>query len=361
MISQIEIRNFQSLRHVALELSPLTVIVGASSSGKSAFTRALKTLTGNQRGHAFITHGERITTIKAVTDRGTITLKRGKSTDDNEYVTIPSEDPSGQIVYTKLAGTVPEEVSAFIGIAAKDPLNFAGQFDRPYLLDDSGSEVARVLGSLTNVSIIFEAARESNRQKLSQAGLLKTRATDFAVIKEKIEDYRPLKNQLLAVTEAEKNLATVLQLRTSITKIARHIEILDLVSGVLVKLETILASPLPDIAPIIAQQRRIKILSSHTDAWLNAELNLGKAETILALHVPDAATIATAAARLKHFQSVISTVKGLQGTYRTATADLAAAEAEEAELTDKYTEMLITAGTCPTCQQSTNELEHTHA
>jgi DNA repair ATPase RecN len=322
LLSRITIDYFQSLHHIDLELGNLTVIVGASSSGKSAFTRAVRTLTSNARGAAFITHGERICTIKAVTDNGIVTLKRGKATDDNEYTLVPADPNQQQKTYTKLGGSVPEEVSAFIGIKAKDPINYAGQHDKPYLLGDdtSGGEIARTLGALTNVSIIFEAARESNRRKLNNAGTLKTRAADIALIRAKAEHYKPLKAQLAAMEEAEKNLA-------------RAVKITD----------------------------KLRILSDALDTLELSESVLSRLGTILDVEVPDASTITAAAERLALFQDTLSTITAQAAAQRAATADHVAAEALHTQLNDTYTEALIAAGTCPTCNQGTETLEHSHA
>lgn len=238
MIHEIEIKNFQSLKDVKVQLQPFTVIVGRSSSGKSAFTRALRTLTSNRRGHAFITNGERLTTIKAHTDKGTVTLTRGKAAADNSYtLTTPTDDPSttaAKQVFTKLGGETPEEVSRFLGISAKDPINYASQFDKPYLLDESQGEAARVLGALTNVHVIFEGARESNRRKLNHSQELKMKAGDLEAIKEKIPQIQAISQQDKALQDAEVTIAQaqrtqqkIISLRSTIetlTVATRHIE-----------------------------------------------------------------------------------------------------------------------------------------
>lgn len=215
MLQSIEVRNFQSLHHVSLTLAPLTVIVGPSSSGKSAFGRAVRMLASNARGTSFITHGETVCTVTAVTDRGRVTLRKGK---EDSYVVIPHPDQhdsgiehpdlSLQQTFTKLAGSVPEEVSAFLGIPPKDAINFAGQFDRPYLLDDTGNEVARTLGDLTNVTMVLEAAREGRRLSLAQNSTLKTRRADLAADEARIDEYRPLKDQRAALERAETLIVT---------------------------------------------------------------------------------------------------------------------------------------------------------
>lgn len=227
MIESLHVQHFQSLDDVTLELAPFTVIVGPSSSGKSALTRALHTLIANRRGHAFISHGERTASITARTSQGTVTLTRGKGTADNSYVIIPS-DPAHplapQTTYSKLGGDVPVEVSRFLGIDPKDPIAFASQFDKPYLLDDSPAEIARTLGSLTNATVLMEGARESNRRKLDARRTLTTRQEDLAAIQERVPGYRALAAQQTALTEAEQAVERARALSQEIESLTRAVE-----------------------------------------------------------------------------------------------------------------------------------------
>lgn len=243
MIQRVEIRNFQSLRHVQLEPGKLTVIVGPSSVGKSAFTRALRTVTSNRRGAEFITHGERTASISLTTDRGTVTLTRGKGTTDNAYIVIPADDPTAQRTYTKLGGETPPEVSQFLGIPARDPINYAGQFDKPYLLDETAGEVARILGGLTNVNVIFDAARESNRQKLASAATLRTRADDLEAVQARLPEFRSLKAQEQALTRAEQHISTATQLQRQINALALAIDALEISAALITRLTPLANRP----------------------------------------------------------------------------------------------------------------------
>lgn len=227
MIESIHVQHFQSLDDVRLELAPFTVIVGPSSSGKSALIRAIHTMIANRRGHAFISHGERIASITVRTAHGTVTLTRGKGTSDNAYVIIPS-DPSHplapQRTYSKLGGDVPVEVTQFLGIDPKDPIAFASQFDKPYLLDDSPAEIARTLGALTNATVLLEGARESNRRKLDSKRTLTMRQADLQSIQERVPAYRALAEQRAALSEAETQIESARAIQSQIDSLTRAIE-----------------------------------------------------------------------------------------------------------------------------------------
>jgi DNA repair ATPase RecN len=315
MIKKISVRNFQSLKHVEMELAKFTVIVGPSSVGKSAFTRSLKLLTENKRGDDFITYGERVTTVAAETDKGKVVIQRGKGKDDNSYTLVDLDGK--QEKWTKLNGSTPVEVTKFLGIKPKDPLNYASQFDKPYLLAEGASDVARELGELTNVSIIFNAARESNRQKTTNSTVLKSKSEDLTAILAKMDIYRGLKEQLGAIDEAEQALEE-----------AR------------------------------ALSQRISMLDKAQDVYRLALDTQKQLEPLLEIVVPDETPVLKAHARLQKFDQIVAEIKSASAAAKTAQIELEEATMAESSLDLKYTEVLRLAGTCPTCGQGTTHLEH---
>jgi len=304
MIHEVHVRNFQSLHDVEVELGGLTVIVGPSSVGKSAFMRAMKTLTSNRRGAEFISHGERTAAISAKTDKGTVTLTRSRGTSDNAYIVTPA-DPGHPLApqreFTKLGGETPPEVSDFLGIQARDPINYAGQFDKPYLLDDSASEVARTLGSLTNVNVIFEAARESNRRKLQAAATFRTRSEDLQAITNKIPGYRALKSQAEELTRAEEHI-----------RAARTLEL-----------------------KADALERAIEQLAA-------AEVAIEQHRAAAERHIPSAEAILSAQERLSRLTTAIKASQAASEAHRSAQSTLLRAEEALAEQEEAYTELIGT-------------------
>lgn len=254
MINGIEIRNFQSLHHVSLTLAPLTVIVGPSSSGKSAFTRALRLLTSNARGTTFISTGARTAQVIASTDRGTISISRGA---ENAYTLIPTDSP--QQSFTKLAAAVPEEVTAFLGIAPGDPLNFSSQFDKPYLLSDSPAEVARTLGALTNVNVVFEASREANRRRLATSATLRTRASDIDSLTASLEDLPAIKAQAQSLEEATALLIKAEAINEEFLGLSSTASTLQEAA---VKLKSIKHPIIPDISKLLSTHASITALQA---------------------------------------------------------------------------------------------------
>ena len=283
-VHSLEVRHFQSLHHVEIEVAPLTVIIGPSSSGKSALTRAIRTLYANRRGADFIEHGERIASITARTDKGTVTLTRGKGTDDNAYVVTPS-DPghplAPQAKYTKLGGETPPEVTQFLGIDGKDPVSFASQFDKPYLLDDSPAEVARTMGALTNVDVIFSASREANRQRLHDSQILKTRSADLETIKEKIPAYRALKEQAAHLTEAEGLIERARTIQSQIDALSTAARTLAIAESHIETTSQALDIVVPDEKPLVEAHQKLTALTQAVRAWGLENRRVAEAEALL--------------------------------------------------------------------------------
>jgi DNA repair ATPase RecN len=210
-LTHLAVRGFQSLKQVDLDLGTFTVIVGPSSSGKSALIRAFRALASNVRGSGVITRGQKQMAITATLDDGLkVTLERG---DRSSAYRLTGD---GDHQFTKLAGEVPELVSKALRLdPGADSINFAGQFDKPYLLDESGATVARQLGELTNVNTIFEAVRSANKIRASAQSTLKTRRADLEDVKTGLKEFSGLSTQLKALTvvQALNGQRTVLQSR----------------------------------------------------------------------------------------------------------------------------------------------------
>lgn len=315
MIERIAVKNYQSHTHTDISLGGLTVLVGPSSSGKSAVTRAIRALASNETGKSFITHGEATMQVQAVTDRGTVTLTKGRPEDSYVILDAGSREPRR---YTKLGGAVPPDVTDALGIAPRDAVNFAGQFDMPYLLRTSAAEVARVLGELTNVSAVFEAARESLRRKSSFSATLRTREADAASADRRALDFEDLEAQQRALAAAEGQL-------------------------------------------FLAEraQERLSALDDATASLRTASAALRAAESRTAA-LPDLGPAVALRGRLDALDGLVARLRASSGAHSAAVAGIDGLREARAALDEEYGTLLREAGTCPTCHQSTKEI-HAHA
>lgn len=307
MLKRLRIRNYQSHVDTDIELGNFTVLEGQSSSGKSAVVRALNALSSNQTGKDFITHGATTCQISAETDKGTLVLTKGKPEDSYVILEEGSDTPKK---FTKLGGGVPQDVSDFLGIAPKDPINFAGQFDMPFLLRSSASEVARVLGELTNVSVIFEASRQALTKRNAFNQKYKVREGDIERLKAQETNFAGLEEQDAALDKAELFIAEAKQKSKVLSDIQDAVRTVSVARARLQAAQAKTETPLPDIQPIVELLKQKKEIETLT------------------------ATMSRSAA-----------------TKREALARIAQAEEAIASLEAEYEQVLREAGTCPTCQQ----------
>jgi len=351
MFKNIQVRNYQSLKFIDVELGALTIVVGASDSGKSAFFRAINTLVSNQRGSDFITHGEKLCTITAELTQGKIELGRGSGTKDNYYEIT---DENGPRKFTKLSGTVPEEVSDFLKIHPKDPINFASQFDKPYLLDSKEygpSEVARILGALTNVNILFEGARESSRQKNETNATLKIRVEDFNTTESKLETYDSLEEDIKKVEEAEILVEDAKRSTEMLNKLVRAVREIEEAEETLESLQDILSVEIPSVSDITSQVSLLQTLTTVIESIQKDENLIQSLQQILSNDVADISTIEKQVAELNKLQALINSIAEDEATITSNDITLISLNTEIEEIDNEYHDILVKEGMCPTCGQ----------
>lgn len=221
MIENISVQDFQSIESGKVDLGKFTVFTGPSSSGKSAFLRALHGLTRNSFNPSQVRLGQSVTTVSAIVDGRKVEAVRGKSKstyklDDEEY--------------TKAGRAVPEDVEAVLSMPLVADLesSFATQFDKPYLIADPGSTGAKVLGTLTNVSVLHDGMREANRRKLSINAEIKVRKADLEADNAEVEQYLDLPILEESISKAEDSLIRIQYIQRDATEVDSLVDTVSL-------------------------------------------------------------------------------------------------------------------------------------
>lgn len=307
MLTSLEVENFQSIRKLSVKLGKFTVVTGATGSGKSAVLRAMRLLAFNARGTGYITRGQKTCKVAAGDqeqgwavgiERG---IARGKDAYRLAHGSQSGDEPHVE-TFTKLGGEVPEQVQAALQLSE---LNFAAQFDRPFLLDSSGGEIARVLGRLTNVTLLFDAAREASRRRLEIMGDLKRAEANLVRLTEAAQRFRGMRERHAAVSDAESALENV-RGRTA------HLDRLRVLAARLEAAEAALERSVP---PQVPSAERLDELTSR----------LGRLRQLLS--TLDTAVLAEAGARFAMGEAAKTEQAGHQRLH----------------------EVLVAAGQCPMC------------
>lgn len=298
------VRKYQSIEEGQLDLDGLTVVVGPSNSGKSAFVRALRSLVENVSSPAHVRKGEKTFEVGLWDDdlEAPVWIERGKG--ESTY-------GIGEEKWTKAGTSVPDEVALQLAIDSK--LQIAGQFDPPFLLNTTGSEVARVLGELTNATTLYEAAREANRRRQSTL-----QTAQF--------------KKILAGQNRE-------QLRIEFSDLKDSKDLLDQARKVF---DSRIDKQIPDIALLtsllstlgIARQNQTiaqQALEAAPDVQQDHSKVVAQAQNYLAL------------------QSLLSQRESAIDRAKAASEDVWVSDQAETEAKEKRAQVLKEAGVCPTC------------
>lgn len=224
MISSLRIRDFQSVEALDVDCGPITVLYGESDTGKSAVVRALYALAFNNYPKGHVRDGGAKESEISVTVGGkTVRARKGAGTNQYEL-----DDPGTEMLgWDKVGTEVPAEVSDVLGWrvlelddGSRFAPNFHLQFDAPFLLTDSPSKRAKVLGSLTNVATLFAAIKQANtwgrktKANIQAQEEIKERAVErIGPLEERLEGERGAVDALMAtVAQAKKMDAEITML-----------------------------------------------------------------------------------------------------------------------------------------------------
>lgn len=161
MIKKINIKNFQSHKNSELNFIPgVNVIIGNSSSGKSAIMRAFRwVITNKPSGDSFMSHWKGGDTECAIQIEQK-NIQRIKSNKENIYK-IQKE------IFRSFGKDTPEIIKKTLNFSE---INLQTQFDFPFLIFDSPGNVAQYLNRVVNLDIIdFSLSKiEINRKKINR-------------------------------------------------------------------------------------------------------------------------------------------------------------------------------------------------
>lgn len=313
LLERASIRNFQSIEEADIEFGKLTVVVGASSSGKSALLRALRTLVMNASSPAFVTHGEKSALVSLLLDDGVartkVSLERGKGL-STYALQLEGET---EVKFTKCGTAVPPEIATVFAmpVIEDEYLNFAFQFDRPFLLSEPATKVAKVLGDLTNINVLYEAVREASRRHRETSAKLKVRSGDLDTLRERVQQFADLPKRRKAIVSARELYDEALERSETVKELD---SLIDRTSVAQTALDELQAQSL----------RQVEVDTTVLDERHAAVVGL---------------------------RALIDKVWATSKELAAAKKELAVLDQEVSDLDAKYHDKLVETGTCPVCGQ----------
>jgi DNA repair exonuclease SbcCD ATPase subunit len=223
MITHLLVENFQSWKEIQLELAPITVIVGKGDTGKSALLRAMIAALTNQGGDDFIRRGAAKATVGMVIDGHMLVWEKAKGVGG-------TYDLDG-VQFTKTGQTVPKEIQDVTGFRALEVdknysvmPNIHGQFDQPFLVFESGSRMARILGKLTKVDTLVNAqmlARKDLKVAQDKLAVAQKQSAELQLKLDAMPDVEALRDEYNQVREAVQEASAATATHTAVEQAVR--------------------------------------------------------------------------------------------------------------------------------------------
>jgi len=228
-VKSLTVKNFQSVADATIELGHLTVLVGPGDAGKSAILRAFRALCLNDASDEDIRHGEKQTEVALTLEDGTVIEWWKKQKQGGCY-------RLGEKEFTKTGGNVPEEIASVLGVglinidATSDITpQLSDQFDAPFIIYETGSKRARILGKATRLDTVVTAQMACKKERDQAHREAETASSELDGVEAglaSIPDYEALEARADTVAE---NLQTI---EDSMTLVRRAQELDDLIAEV---------------------------------------------------------------------------------------------------------------------------------
>lgn len=238
---RIEIRNFQSIAHIVLEVDGFSALVGRSNIGKSAVVRAIKAALTGAPVDGYVRHSldcQRITkgaksckcfcSVHIKSDDLDLLWEKGDSVNQYHY--------NGSN-YTVVGRGTPDFLAqnfAPVKIGdEKEIIQVSDQFRPIFILDRSGTVVADVLSDVAKLDQINEATHSAEKDRKETASTRKVREQDVLSIQSSLLFYDGLDKIADQVVDLETFDCQTNDISIKVDQLERFIEIVfDLIRKV---------------------------------------------------------------------------------------------------------------------------------
>jgi hypothetical protein len=232
-MTEVEVRNFQSIEHARITIEGYTALVGRSNIGKSAIVRAIKSALTGATGTAFVRHGphcaRRLKDAKKCQCKASVRIKREgfdllweKGDNDNRYTF------NGQVYDSVGQGTPSFLTEGYEPIQIgpdKELLQVADQFDPIFLLNRTGGVIADVLSDVANLDQVNAAMRLVEKDRREASSTRKVREQDVVDLTQRLVAFDGLDDAVAGVKAIEDKLADLGAADERLRQIERFLEL----------------------------------------------------------------------------------------------------------------------------------------
>lgn len=358
MLDSIEIWDYQSHRSTKLALGRFTVLTGRTGSGKSSVVRALSLLAANTKGTGYIRSGSTKTTVVATVTAGDgepptrVSCIRAPKT--SEYRVRTGDGESER--YTKCGTGVPDDVTSALGLPS-DPSQFvAAQFDRPYLLTDTASTVARTLGEVTGADMVHAATREAGRRKTGLTRDLTAKTGELERIRDRVRFHRDLPTRRASCQAAGEALARAEECEVRARRLGEMLIEARSASTRFDQLQPAADTEIPEPSTARSMVDSATRLSELVSTVRDAQARAGAAEAGCSADIPGTGVASETVARAGTLTSLLDVGRGQDVKAVDAESRAHQASMELDDASAAFTRALARSGQCPTCGQQVSSV-----
>jgi hypothetical protein len=316
----VEIKNFQAIDHLKLEIEGFTALVGRTNIGKSSVVRALKTALSGGSGSNFVRHDARTcariltnaksckccSSVKVMFGEGQGFLWEKGVKGINRYTVWKD---GVEAVYDRVGQNMdlPEVLAGQFAPVKLGPtqalLQVTSQFEAPFLLDLSGGAVADVLSDIGQLDEINHAMGAVNKDRRAAIATRKVREADVEALGAKLEAYATLDDHLARVQAVRLQGARVAELSQRFTLLARLLDEVGAISRAVRQIQAALLHRVPESSGVMEASEVLGKVSDFQAAWVSRSGDMARLERALKPALPELQAIT---ARAESWRKVCS-------------------------------------------------------
>ncbi len=247
-LKTLRVQNFQSITDATVELGALTVLVGPGDAGKSAILRALRAAVLNDGHDDDISHGEKQCQVTLTFEDGT-EIVWWKDKKKGGCYGFRTADESQEFV--KTGGAVPDVIAAYLGVGLIDvdattelTPQLSDQHDVPFILWETGSKRARILGKATRLDTVVTAQMSCKKEFDKAHRDAEKASSELEEVEARLSALPDYEGLGARVKTTEENLQTI---DDSLTLVRRARELADQIEEVRSRAVAV------DVAPLQAR------------------------------------------------------------------------------------------------------------
>ena len=361
-ISKVVLENFQAFEKGEFNLSPnLNILIGVSNVGKSSVARALSLVLFNQWDKSWCRFGAKFCRVTLVTNTG-IEVVREKGEKINRYI-LRLPDSSEQL-FESFGTTVPEAVQNALKIhtvqvdtADTLNLNLAGQMDALFLLSQTGSYRAKVLGKLSGATYLDYAIRELNKDKRQVTAEKNSKDLEIVELQKEVDKFGAIESYSSVISELESKITSLTALEQRVERIRNLLErvkvLKDSWTRTNQKNEILGTLDLNSVDTVVKNAERIKALQNLYQWVLRLRVAYekeGKIDELLKpLDLSGITVLSDRAARLKALKDLHARISTTATKLNNKYIELQDVTNQQVEALKQYNDKLRENGVCPFC------------